>query len=440
MSPAIQDTPKWHKTQSDEESEKPVFVIDVAIVRENANEFIGSWESTEKINVMHFIAVKACADKPLIDVYDGLKCNFDCASKGEAKPLLDRGVDAARISLGNCNLPANELKWCIKKDIQYYAVDSPLQVDHILKAAHMVAELEGRDVATVLAKLKPFCRLISSSKGSDKPFSTHFGVNTEVALKIIEKAKTDGLTFVGLSGHPGTQNLAKDVFVQFAKLFRGVFDRVKGELGSKMKLANIGGGWAGISTKDAPSFTDYNKTTMDAFSSAFADWDGKLTMMTEPGRALISKAGWLQTHVINISQPSLSTDLSTNPRRVYLSAGTHHGLKEGSKISFEWHTRHPPGTKGPCVLYGPTCDSDDIILGKDDNGNERTIDLPLELRVDELIWIYGPAAYGPSYSTSFTGVPPPKAIYVNCKQRVIDRYPDVIHSWDHQTDKVLAKL
>ncbi|RKK11030.1 hypothetical protein BFJ66_g17142 [Fusarium oxysporum f. sp. cepae] len=376
MSPAIQDTPKWHKTQSDEESEKPLSVIDVAIVRDNVKEFIGSWESIEKINFMHFIAVKA---------------------SGQAtKPLLDRGVDAARISLGNCNLPANEFKWCIKKDIQYNAVDSPLQVDHILQAAREVAELGDGDLSTVLAELKPFCRLISSSKGSDKPFSTHFGVNTEVALKIIEKAKSDGLTFVGLSGHPGTQNLAKDVFVQFAKLFRGVFDRVKGELGSKMKLANIGGGWAGISTKDAPSFTDYNKTTMDAFSSAFADWDGKLTMMTEPGRALISKAGWLQTHVINISQPSLSTDLSTNPRRVYLSAGTHHGLKEGSKISFEWHTRHPPGTKGPCVLYGPTCDSDDIILGKDDNGNERTIDLPLELRVDELIWIYGPQPTGPA--------------------------------------------
>ncbi|KAK2667821.1 PLP-binding barrel [Fusarium oxysporum f. sp. vasinfectum] len=148
--------------------------------------------------------------------------------------------------------------------IQYYAVDSLSQVYHILQAAREVAELGDGDVATVLAELKPFCRLISSSKGSDKPFSTHFGVNTE--------------------------NLAKDAFVQFAKLFRDVFDRVKGELGIKMKLANIGGRWAGISTKDAPSFTDYNKTTMDAFSSAFADWDGKLTMMTEPGRALNSRA------------------------------------------------------------------------------------------------------------------------------------------------------
>ncbi|EXK25234.1 hypothetical protein FOMG_18088 [Fusarium oxysporum f. sp. melonis 26406] len=190
-----------------------------------------------------------------------------------------------------------------------------------------------------------------------------------------------------------------------------------------MKLANIGGGWAGISTKDAPSFTDYNKTTMDAFSSAFADWDGKLTMTTEPGRALISKAGWLQTHVLNISQPSLIADLSTNPRRVYLSAGTHHGLKEGSGVSFEWHTCHLPGTTGPCVLYGPTCDSDENIMGKDANDNEKTIDLPLKLRVDELVWIYGPAAYGPSYCTSFNGVPPPpspKVIYVNYKQSMID--------------------
>ena len=116
--------------------------------------------------------------------------------------------------------------------IQYYAVDSLSQVDHILQAAREVAELGDGDVATVLAELEPFCRLISSSKGSDKPFSTHFGVNTEVAFKIIEKAQSDGLTFVGLSGYRGTQNLAKDAFVQFSKLFRDV----KGELGIKSSL------------------------------------------------------------------------------------------------------------------------------------------------------------------------------------------------------------
>ncbi|KAF5725174.1 ornithine decarboxylase [Fusarium mundagurra] len=345
MSPGIQDAFNMHKTPANEESEKPVFVIDVAIVRDNVKKFIGSWESTGKVSIVHFSAVKACADTPVMDVYDDLECNFDCASKGSLS-----------------------------------------QIEKILQASHKVSELGDRDVTTVLAELKPFCRLVSSSKGSDKPFSNHFGVEAELALEIIEKAKSGGLTFVGLSGHPGTQNLAKDAFVHFAKLFRGVFDRVKEELSIKMEIANIGGGWAGISTKDAPSFTDYNKTTMDAFSSVFVGWESTLTVMTEPGRCLISNAGWLQTHVINISSPSSSTDL----RRVCLSAGTHHGLKEASKISFEWHTCHPRGTTAPCVLYEPTCDSDDIILGRDANGNERTIDLPLELKVGELVWIYGP--------------------------------------------------
>ncbi|KAG4269032.1 hypothetical protein FPRO04_12309 [Fusarium proliferatum] len=185
MSPGIQDTFKRHNNLPGKDIAKLVFIIDVAIVRNNVQDFIDSWESTGK--------------------------------------------------------------WCIEKGIQYYAVDSLSQIEKILQASHKFAELGDRDVATVLAELNPFCRLVSSSKGSDKPFSNHFGAGEELVFEIIEKVKSGGLTFVGLSGYPGTQNLAKDAFVQFAHLFRDVF-------------------------------IDYNKTTMDAFSSAFAGWEIKLTI------------------------------------------------------------------------------------------------------------------------------------------------------------------
>ncbi|KAF9776169.1 hypothetical protein IL306_005684 [Fusarium sp. DS 682] len=418
MSSAIQEAFERHRAQPIEERERPIFVIDVAIVKDTVKEFIASMPSTNQIDVMHFVAVKACADKQVTDVYKKLGCSFDCASKGEAKLLIKRGVKRARISLGNCNLPTNELIWGIETGIRYYAVDSITQIHRMLKAAKCVAKRTGADLATILANLKPFCRLISSDEGSDKPFSAKFGVDPELAFTIIEEAHSHGLTFIGLSGHPGTQNLSKDSFVQFAKLFRGVFDRVRNELGIIMSLANIGGGWAGISTKTAPSFADYNEPTMDGFSSSFADWPLKLIIMTEPGRALISKAGWLQTHVINISKHTSSADF----RRVFLSVGTLHGLNEASKISFEWHTCHPSKTTGPCVLYGASCDSSDIILGKDANGKEKTIDLPLKLEADDHVWVYGPAAYGPNYSTSFNGVPPPKVVYVNFQKGIIDRY------------------
>ncbi|EMT72137.1 Putative ornithine decarboxylase [Fusarium odoratissimum] len=393
MSPGIQATFTKHNALPLSEREKPLFVIDVATVKDTVRDFMASMPSTTNIDVVHFGAVKACAAKPVTDVYDQLRCGFDCASKGEAKPLVDRGVNPARISLGNCNLPSNELEWGIDVGIQCYAVDSTSQVYRVLEAADRVAKRKG-------------C--------SDKPFSAKFGVDPEMAFTIIEEAQAHGLTFIGLSGHPGTQNLATDAFVQFAQLFRGVFDRVKNELGITMTLANIGGGWAGISTKTAPLFVDYNKPTIDIFSSVFADWPVKLIMMTEPGRAFISKAGWLQTHVINVSKHTASASVS----RVFLSVGTLHGLNEANKISFQWHTSSPSKKTKSCVLYGASCDSSDIILGKDANGKEKTVDIPDVLAPDHLVWVYGPAAYGPDYSTSFNGVPPPKVVYINSKEGI----------------------
>lgn len=414
MSPGIQATFTKHNALPLSERENPLFVIDVATVKDTVREFMASMPSTPNIDVVHFGAVKACAAKPVTDVYDQLRCGFDCASKGEAKLLVDRGVNPARISLGNCNLPSNELEWGIDVGIQYYAVDSTSQVYRVLEAADRVAKRKGCELATILADIKPFCRLVSSGKGSDKPFSAKFGVDPEMAFTIIEEAQAHGLTFIGLSGHPGTQNLATDAFVQFAQLFRGVFDRVKNELGITMTLANIGGGWAGISIKTAPLFVDYNKPTIDIFSSVFADWPVKLIMMTEPGRAFISKAGWLQTHVINVSKHTASASVS----RVFLSVGTLHGLNEANKISFQWHTSSPSEKTKSCVLYGASCDSSDIILGKNANGKEKTVDLPDVLAPDHLVWVYGPAAYGPDYSTSFNGVPPPKVIYINSKEGI----------------------
>ncbi|ENH74265.1 Putative ornithine decarboxylase [Fusarium oxysporum f. sp. cubense race 1] len=393
MSPGIQATFTKHNALPLSEREKPLFVIDVATVKDTVREFMASMPSTPNIDVVHFGAVKACAAKPVTDVYDQLRCGFDCASKGEAKHLVDRGVNPARISLGNCNLPSNELEWGIDVGIQYYAVDSTSQVYRVLEAADRVAKRKG-------------C--------SDKPFSAKFGVDPEMAFTIIEEAQAHGLTFIGLSGHPGTQNLATDAFVQFAQLFRGVFDRVKNELGITMTLANIGGGWAGISTKTAPLFVDYNKPTIEIFSYIFADWPVKLIVMTEPGRAFISKAGWLQTNVINVSKHTASASVS----RVFLSVGTLHGLNEANKISFQWHTSSPSEKTKSCVLYGASCDSSDIILGKDANGKEKTVDLPDVLAPDHLVWVYGPAAYGSDYSTSFNGAPPLKVVYINSKEGI----------------------
>ncbi|KAF5250818.1 hypothetical protein FANTH_4009 [Fusarium anthophilum] len=425
MPEAIQNAFKKHNTQPLEEHEKPLFVTDVAIVQNTVDEFIASMPSTTQINVIHFAAVKACADKRVTDIYDTLGCGFDCASKGEAKPLLDRGVDPARISLGNCNIPSNELEWGIEAGIRYYAVDSFTQVNRMIEAVNRIAKRTNSDSATILANLKPFCRLVSSDKGSAKPFSTKFGVDPNMAVNIIKEAHALGLDFVGLSGHPGTQNLAEDAFAQFAQLFRGVFDCVKNEVGITMFLANIGGGWPGVSTKLAPSFIDYNNCTMQAFSSVFADWPAKsgdadnektkrnerLTIMTEPGRAFVSKAGWLQTHVINISQHTSGSGVW----RVSLSAGKHHGLNEANKISFEWHTGIPSKDTKSCVLYGLTCDSSDIILGHDADLQEKTVDLPWALDAGDKVWVRGPAAYGDGYSTSFNSILPPKSLYIDSR-------------------------
>ncbi|KAF5657584.1 ornithine decarboxylase [Fusarium heterosporum] len=231
MSLSIQNALKRHNAQSLEERERPIIVIDILTVKDIIRKFIASWPSNRRIEVMVFAAVKVCSDEPAIDAFDDLGCNFDCASKGEAKPLVDRGVSPARISLGNCNLSNGDILWGIKTGIQYYAVDSATQIDRIVHAATEVAVPQGVTSATTLAQLKSFCRLVSSGKGSEKPFSTRFGVDPEQAFALIKKAHGHGLTFVGLSGHPGTQNLDKNTFIQFSTMFYGVFDHVQTELG-----------------------------------------------------------------------------------------------------------------------------------------------------------------------------------------------------------------
>jgi ornithine decarboxylase len=90
----------------------------------------------------------------------------------------------------------------------------------------------------------------------------------------------------------------------------------------------------------------------------------------------------------------------------YMNDGVYHTY---SGILFDHCIYHPQSfKKGPrqiCTVFGPTCDALDVV--------SMSEELPVDLKLGDLLYSKNIGAYSVASSTSFNGFPPAKIVHVN---------------------------
>jgi len=157
----------------------------------------------------------------------------------------------------------------------------------------------------------------------------------------------------------------------------------------RLCLLNIGGGYPVQHTKPIPSIETIGQTV----NRALAGLPAGTRVMAEPGRYLVSDAGWFVCRVVG-------TATRRGSRWVYLDAGMFGGIIETTEgLQYEVVTeRH--GKLIPYTVAGPTCDSVDVVM--------REQMLPEDLRADDFVYIPNAAAYTTAYASNFNGFPLPE--------------------------------
>jgi ornithine decarboxylase len=303
--------------------------------------------------------------------------SFEIASIAELDLLMGMGVPAPEIFYSNPMKSRQYLRYAAEKGVEWYVLDS-------------VEEL--RKIHEIKPDAKLYVRIDAPNVGSDWPLSGKFGAQPKEVEEIIAAAAELKADLAGVTFHVGSQCRNPEnwrVGIENAKrLFRKM--RLKG---LKPRLLNIGGGYPVRHTKPIPSI----EVIGEVVKRALAGLPDGTRVMAEPGRYLVSDAGWFVCRVVGTARRG-------DKRWVYLDAGLFGGIIETTE-GLQYHVlTDRSGPLVPCTVAGPTCDSVDIVM--------RDQPLPEDLRADDFVYIPNAGAYTTAYASNFNGFPLPEARFL----------------------------
>ena len=247
-----------------------------------------------------FYAVKCNPDVAIVRLLASLGCNFDCATQGEIKLVLQglgddlsfgpRGIAGTSIVYANPAKMEGMLKFAMAGGVRMTVFDGE---DELYK----IAKLGGHNMDLLL-------RLTTDDRASICRFSKKFGCPVEEAPKLLEIAKSLGLHIAGVSFHVGSGCGDSQAYTTALEHALKVFQAAE-DLGMPpMSIVDLGGGFpgdtGGYGGPGMPTFQDLARairTGIKYFEANFKHPISGVRFIAEPGRYFVSASTTIATKV-----------------------------------------------------------------------------------------------------------------------------------------------
>jgi diaminopimelate decarboxylase len=351
----------------------PVYVYSRALLEDNYRRFDVAFAP-----VKHLVcyATKANSNLSILRVLASLGAGADVVSGGELRAALEAGFRAEGIVFSGVGKTEAEIAAGVAAGILAFNAESERELTKIsaaAQAAGTTVRLALRVNPDIDAKTHPY---ISTGLAHNK-----FGIDIGRAAAVYEKARgLPGLKATGVQAHIGSQitDLAvlADTARALARLSRELLDR-----GFPLETLDVGGGVGIASGHEAgPSPEAYAAAVLPEVAGL------PLTILTEPGRAIVGPAGALVTRVLDVKQNGAKTFVVTD-------AGMNDLIRPA--LYEAEHAIEPilqPGETAVVDVVGPLCESSDVFA------RDREMDLPRE---GDLLAIRDAGAYGFSMSSNY---------------------------------------
>jgi diaminopimelate decarboxylase len=374
----------------------PAYVYDAPAIRSAYRELDAALSGVP--HALHY-ALKANSTLAIARLLRELGSGADANSVGEIEVALRAGFDPSRIVFTGVGKTSTELERAIVLGVHTINAESPGELERIgaLARAH-------RTSARVALRVNPDIDARSHPHISTGLRTNKFGVPIESARALFrEAAATEGLRPVGVHVHVGSQITSLDPLTSAAaRIVTLVQDLL--EDGFALDHVDLGGG-LGISYdgSSVPSLTQYAAAIVEGVART------GLTVVLEPGRALVGAAGLLLTRVVDVKE------YPGGPRFAILDAGMTELLRPALYNAFHRIVAVAPraGEPRPYEVVGPLCESSDIF------GRDRLLP-PLE--PGDLLAVLDTGAYGAAMASTYNRRPlPPEVLVDGAAWRVIRR-------------------
>jgi diaminopimelate decarboxylase len=351
----------------------PAYVYAEDDMRARARSFVEAFRArTEHFEVVYASKAFPCTATYRLFAEEGLSA--DVASGGELRLALVAGMDPKRLYMHGNNKSPAELDYAIESGMGHIVVDSFDEIER----------LRGRE-QRVLLRVTPGIEPSTHEFIQTGQVDSKFGFQIEEVERAVKACGDAGLRLCGLHAHIGSQILDVDVFEKLGQLLAGMGD---------WPLLNLGGGLGIAYTADdsPPSIEQY----VDALLRHAPEG---VTVLSEPGRALVGNAGVTLYTVGTIKRiPGVRT-------YVAVDGGMSDNLRPmlyGARYEAEIADRFVTNAGELCTIAGMHCESGDILV-RDVRLNDP--------RVGDVLVIPATGAYSHAMANNYNAVPRPPVVF-----------------------------
>jgi ornithine decarboxylase len=352
--------------------EEPLHCIRPATIASASRAFV------EAFNGDTLYAVK-CNPEPAVlrAVWEGGVRHFDCASIAEVT-LVRRMFPGAEIHFMHPVKSRAAIRdaW-ILHGVRDFVLDAPEEL------AKIRAEIAVPDAAALAARPGLFVRLALPKSGAAIDLSSKFGADFDAAVGLLRAARRHAGR-LGVAFHVGSQCMDPLAWREAMNLAGEVIRRA----GVSVEVIDVGGGFpVAYPDLDPPPLGAFMAEIDAAFDAL--DLPG-VKLWAEPGRALVGGGGSVVVQV-----------QLRRGRMLYVNDGVYGALADAGALGFRFPARlirANGGEGGPATpfgLFGPTCDSTDVMHGP--------FLLPEDVAEGDWIEIGQLGAYGSCLRTAFNG-------------------------------------
>ena len=316
----------------------PLYVYDTDIIASQYRRITDAFEKVEELQLNY--AVKALSNINILRFFKNLGAGLDTVSIQEVNLALSVGVDPKKIIYTPNGVSLEEIENVAKKGVQ-------INIDNL-----SILELFGQKhpEIPVCIRINPHIMAGGNSKISVGHIDSKFGISVHQVPHIKRVVENTGMHVNGIHMHTGSDILDIDTFLRATEILFDVAKKFK-----TIDFIDFGSGFK-VPYKEGDVSTDIEQLGLqltERFNSFCKDFGKKVTLMFEPGKFLVSKAGNFLAKV-NVVKQTTSTVFAG------IDSGFNHLIRPMMYDSYHHITNisNPDGRDRYYSVVGYICETD----------------------------------------------------------------------------------
>lgn len=382
----VADLAKQHGT--------PLYAYSKNQILANWHRFQQYWPSPHRL----CYAVKANSNLAILELLVAQGAGFDIVSGGELKRVLHAGGDAESVVFSGVAKSTEELTFALEHGVGCINVESAAELERIqevAKSLKVMAPVSLRVNPDVDAKTHPY---IATGMKANK-----FGIAMDDAMPVFQRAHNlSHIKLIGADCHIGSQIMSAGPFLDAAKRMFHLVDNLQ-QQGIELTHLDLGGGF-GV------TYEDIEPLDIEQYLTGVLDLAKdypNITLLLEPGRAIVADAGILITTVEYLKH-------SNDKSFALVDAGMNDMLRPS--LYQAWHeiiavSRDKNSTDKLVDVVGPVCETGCFL------GHARHLDVAQ----GDLLAIKHAGAYGFTMSSNYNTRARPAEVLVDGKESFVIR-------------------